>query len=76
MINALLWAPLAFGVVGLFLPKRLVGWWATAGAVATLVIAVIMAFGFDNGAARAAGHGQHDLDLRARRRTTASGSTA
>ena len=51
MINALLWVPLAFGVVGLFLPKRLVGWWATAGAVATLVIAVIMAFGFDNGAA-------------------------
>ena len=51
MINALLWAPLAFGVVGLFLPKRLVGWWATAGALVTLVIGVIMAFGFDNGAA-------------------------
>ncbi|MCW2978674.1 MAG: NADH-quinone oxidoreductase subunit [Solirubrobacterales bacterium] len=49
MINALLWVPLAFGVVGLFLPKRLVGWFATAGAVVTLVIAVIMAFGFDNG---------------------------
>jgi NADH-quinone oxidoreductase subunit M len=51
MINALLWAPLAFGVVGLFLPKRAVGWWATAGAVVTLVIGVIMAFGFENGAA-------------------------
>jgi NADH-quinone oxidoreductase subunit M len=50
MINALLWAPLAFGFVGLFLPKRAVGWWATAGAVVTLVIAVIMAFGFENGA--------------------------
>ena len=50
MINALLWAPLAFGFVGLFLPKRVVGWWATAGAVATLVIGVIMAFGFENGA--------------------------
>ena len=49
MINALLWIPLAFGVVGLFLPKRLVGWFATAGAVVTLVIAVIMAFGFNNG---------------------------
>jgi NADH-quinone oxidoreductase subunit M len=51
MINALLWLPLAVGFVGFFLPKRLVGWWATAGAVATLVIGVIMAFGFDNGAA-------------------------
>jgi NADH-quinone oxidoreductase subunit M len=49
MINALLWVPLAFGVVGLFLPKRLVGWFATAGAVVTLVIAVIMAFEFHNG---------------------------
>jgi NADH:ubiquinone oxidoreductase subunit 4 (subunit M) len=51
MINALLWLPLAVGFVGLFLPKRAVGWWATAGAAATLVIGVIMAFGFDNGAA-------------------------
>ncbi len=51
MINALLWIPLAVGFVGLFLPKRVVGWWATAGAVATLVVGVIMAFGFDNGAA-------------------------
>jgi NADH-quinone oxidoreductase subunit M len=49
MINALLWLPLAVGFVGFFLPKRLVGWWATAGAVATLVIGVIMAFGFHNG---------------------------
>ena len=51
MINALLWLPLAVGFVGFFLPKRLVGWWATAGAVATLAIGVIMAFGFDNGVA-------------------------
>jgi NADH-quinone oxidoreductase subunit M len=51
MINALLWAPLAFGFVGLFLPKRAVGWWATLGAVATLVVAVIMAFEFETGAA-------------------------
>jgi len=49
MINALLWLPLAVGAVGLFLPKRAVGWWATAGAVATLVIGVIMAFGFETG---------------------------
>ena len=51
MINALLWVPLAFGVVGLFLPKKAVGWWATLGAVVTLVIGVIMAFEFENGAA-------------------------
>jgi NADH-quinone oxidoreductase subunit M len=50
MINALLWAPLAFGVVGFFLPKRLVGWFATLGAVATLVIALIIALGFEAGA--------------------------
>src|SRR4029077_7734306 len=49
MINPLLWAPLAFGVVGLFLPKKAVGWWATAGALATLAIGVIMAFAFHNG---------------------------
>lgn len=49
MINALLWTPLAFGIVGLFLPKRLSGWWATLGTLATLGIAVAMAFGFDSG---------------------------
>lgn len=49
MINALLWAPLAFGIVGLFLPKRLTGWWATLGAAATLVLAAIMVFDFDSG---------------------------
>jgi NADH-quinone oxidoreductase subunit M len=47
MINALLWAPLAFGFVGLFLPKKAVGWWATLGAVVTLAVAVIMALGFN-----------------------------
>ena len=31
MINALLWIPLAFGVVGLFLPKRATAWWAVLG---------------------------------------------
>jgi NADH-quinone oxidoreductase subunit M len=51
MINALLWLPLAVGFVGFFLPKKVVGWWATAGAVATLAIGVIMAFGFHDGQA-------------------------
>ena len=49
MINSLLWTPLAFGVAGLFLPKRATGWWATLGAVATLAIAAGMAFDFDAG---------------------------
>ncbi len=50
MSNSLLWTPLAFGLVGLFLPKRIVGWWATLGAVATLGIAISLVAGFDSGA--------------------------
>ncbi len=49
MINALLWTPLAFGIVGLFLPKRASGWWATLGTAATLALAVWMVFDFDSG---------------------------
>ncbi|HVY96084.1 MAG TPA: NADH-quinone oxidoreductase subunit M [Solirubrobacterales bacterium] len=48
MINVLLWLPLAFGLVGLFLPRRATGWWATLGAVATLGVAIGMALGFDS----------------------------
>ena len=51
MINSLLWTPLAFGLLGLFLPKRLVGWWATLGAAATLGLAIALLAGFDSGAA-------------------------
>ncbi len=50
MISALLWTPLAFGLLGLFMPKRLVGWWATLGAVATLGLAIALLAGFDSGA--------------------------
>jgi NADH-quinone oxidoreductase subunit M len=46
MINVLLWAPLAFGIVGLFLPKRAVGWWAVLGTVVTLAVAIGMVAGF------------------------------
>ena len=49
MINSLLWTPLAFGIVGLFLPKRATGWWAALGAVVTLGIAIAMVAGFDSG---------------------------
>jgi NADH-quinone oxidoreductase subunit M len=49
MINVLLWAPLAFGLVGLFLPRRAVGWWAVLGTVVTLGVAIGMVAGFDTG---------------------------
>jgi len=49
MINVLLWLPLAVGLIGLFLPKRATGWWATLGAVATLGVAIGIAVGFDGG---------------------------
>jgi NADH-quinone oxidoreductase subunit M len=50
MINSVLWTPLAFGLVGLFLPKRLTGWWATLGAAAALGLAIALLAGFDSGA--------------------------
>jgi len=50
MIDSLLWAPLVFGLLGLFLPKRFAGWWATAGAAVTLGIAIALLAGFDSGA--------------------------
>lgn len=49
MINFLLWTPLAFGLVGLLLPRRVAGWWATLGTVATLGLAVAVLAGFDSG---------------------------
>jgi NADH-quinone oxidoreductase subunit M len=51
MINSLLWTPLLFGLIGLFLPKRLTGWWATLGAAVTLGLAIALLAGFDSGAA-------------------------
>ncbi len=50
MINAVLWTPLAFGLLGLFLPRRLSGWWATLGAAVTLALAIALLAGFDSGA--------------------------
>ena len=54
MINVLLWAPLAFGLVGLFLPRWAVdrGWagpWAALGALVTLGVAAGMTIGFNQG---------------------------
>jgi NADH-quinone oxidoreductase subunit M len=50
MIDLLLWTPLAFGLVGLVLPRRLSGWWATLGAAVTLGLAIALLAGFDTGA--------------------------
>ncbi len=50
MINSLLWTPLVFGFTGLFLPKRLTGWWATLGTAVTLGLAIALLAGFDSGA--------------------------
>jgi NADH-quinone oxidoreductase subunit M len=51
VINSVLWTPLAFGLVGLLLPRRLTGWWATLGTAATLGVAIALLAGFDSGAA-------------------------
>ncbi len=51
MTNSLLWTPLAFGLAGLLLPRRLTGWWATLGTAVTLGIAIALLAGFDSGAA-------------------------
>ena len=51
MINLLLWAPLGFGLIGLFLPRRASGWWALGGTVVTLGLAISLLAGFDSGAA-------------------------
>src|SRR5258707_13998625 len=37
------------GIVGLFLPKRATGWWATLGALVTLGTAISLLAGFDSG---------------------------
>jgi NADH-quinone oxidoreductase subunit M len=51
MTNSLLWTPLVFGLIGLVLPQRLTGWWATLGTTVTLGIAIALLAGFDSGAA-------------------------
>jgi NADH-quinone oxidoreductase subunit M len=51
MTNSLLWTPLLFGLLGLAVPRRLSGWWATLGAAVTLALAVALLAGFDSGAA-------------------------
>jgi NADH-quinone oxidoreductase subunit M len=49
MSSVLLWAPLAFGLLGLFLPRRAVGPWAVLGTLVTLGVAIAIVAGFDSG---------------------------
>jgi NADH-quinone oxidoreductase subunit M len=47
MLNSILWTPLVFGLVGMFVPRRFVGWWATLGAALTVALAAVIALDFD-----------------------------
>src|SRR3954451_15448523 len=49
MLSLIIWAPLAFGLIGLALPKRLGGRWAIAGTAFTLELAIALLTGFDTG---------------------------
>jgi len=47
MLSAILWTPLAFGLIALLAPRRFAAWIAGAGTLVTLVLAVIVAIGLD-----------------------------
>jgi NADH-quinone oxidoreductase subunit M len=51
VINFVLWAPLAGGLLAAIAPRRLSGWVGGAGAAATLVLAILLVADFDSGAA-------------------------
>jgi NADH-quinone oxidoreductase subunit M len=51
MSNSVLWTPLLFGFVGLFLPRRMTAWWAVLGTVVTMGLAIAILAGFDSAAA-------------------------
>jgi NADH-quinone oxidoreductase subunit M len=47
MLSAILWTPLAFGLISLLVPRRFAAWVAGLGTVVTLVLAAIVSIGFD-----------------------------
>src|ERR1700730_5638561 len=47
MLNAVLWLPFAAGLVSCAAPRRISSWVPVAGALGTLVLAVIVVAGFD-----------------------------
>jgi NADH-quinone oxidoreductase subunit M len=47
VIEILLWAPLAFGLLAAVLPGRLTGWVAAVGSLVSLALAIAIVIGFD-----------------------------
>ena len=47
MIQVLLWAPLAAGLLACAMPQRLTGWVAVLGSLVTLVLGIVVVAGFD-----------------------------
>src|SRR5690606_37321266 len=48
MLSSIIWTPLVFGLIGLFVPRRLTAWVAGLGAVVTLGLAIAVLIGFDS----------------------------
>ncbi|HZJ28903.1 MAG TPA: NADH-quinone oxidoreductase subunit M [Solirubrobacterales bacterium] len=51
LLSAILWVPVVFGLAGMAVPRRLVGWWAVLGAAVVVGLAVGLLAGFDSNAA-------------------------
>ena len=49
MLSAIVWSPLVFGLFSLLAPRRFAPWIAGTGTVVTLVLAAVVAIGFDPG---------------------------
>jgi NADH-quinone oxidoreductase subunit M len=49
VINSVLWTPLVFGLIGLFVPRRWSGWVVALGAAITLGLAIALVADFDLG---------------------------
>lgn len=48
MLSSIIWTPLAFGLIGLLVPKRFTPWVAVFGAVITLGLSIGVLAGFDS----------------------------
>jgi len=48
MLNSVIWTPLLFGLIGLVVPRRLVGATAIAGTLVTLGLTIAVVAGFDS----------------------------
>jgi len=55
MLTALLCVPIGSGLLAAAAPRRAVGWVASAGSLATLVLAIVLLAGFDPNAVVAFG---------------------